>query len=265
MSASGSRWFCSLSSLAYPLSFLGPPMAPTTRNCATIFPSTGELGTDAISDPSLSEDHIEKDPVGSFFPAAQTSRRPFETTPSAARANIEQAAAAAENIPDVRLMPPLEDGTAPQELFTPKTGRPAIRSRSGGSSAGPAAPPKKRRNRDKQQAPLVSPNPALSDDPASAERLHIRIPARPPIPPPASVLDCLASCSPPIGLSLPSADTILARTFFREVSRNMDLADPNVWEHLRKELAHIAPEVDFSECLTAPSSPPPAPGVSASR
>ncbi|KAF9226996.1 hypothetical protein BS17DRAFT_813936 [Gyrodon lividus] len=217
-------------------------MAPTTRNCATIFPSTGELGTDAISDPSLSEDHIEKDPVGSFFPAAQTSRRPFETTPSAACANIEQAAAAAENIPDVRLMPPLEDGTAPQELFTPKTGRPAIRSHSGGSSAGPAAPPKKRRNRDKQQAPLVSPNPALSDDPASAERLCIRIPARPPISPPASVLDCLASCSPPIGLSLPSADTILACTFFREVSRNMDLADPNVREHLRKELAHIAPE-----------------------
>ncbi|KAF9222885.1 hypothetical protein BS17DRAFT_161244 [Gyrodon lividus] len=128
-------------------------MAPTTRNCATVFPSTGELGTDAISDPSLSEDHIEKDLVGSFSPAAQTSRRPFETTPSAACANIEQAAAAAENVPDVRLMPPLEDGTAPQELFTPKTGWPAIRSCSGGSSAGPATPPKKRRNRDKQRAP----------------------------------------------------------------------------------------------------------------
>ncbi|KAF9220775.1 hypothetical protein BS17DRAFT_847769 [Gyrodon lividus] len=212
--ASGLRWFCLLPPLAYPLSFLGPPMAPTTCNRATIFPSTGELGTNAISDPSLSDDHIEKDLVGSFSPAAQTSRRPFETTPSVARANIKQAAAAAENVPDVRLMPPSEDGTAPQELFTPKTGWPAIRSHSGGSSAGPAAPPKKRRNRDKQQAPPVSPDPALSDDPASAKRPHIRIPACPPIPPPASVLDHLASRSPPIGLSLPLADTILACTFF---------------------------------------------------
>ncbi|KAF9222760.1 hypothetical protein BS17DRAFT_881108 [Gyrodon lividus] len=130
-------------------------MAPMTCNHAMIFPSIGELGTNAISDPSLSEDPVEKDPVGSFSPAAQTSRRSFETTPSAACANIEQAVVAAENVPDVHLLPPLEGGTAPQELFTSKTGWHAIRSRSGGSLAGPAALPKKRRNRDKQQAPLT--------------------------------------------------------------------------------------------------------------
>ncbi|KIJ14174.1 hypothetical protein PAXINDRAFT_13084 [Paxillus involutus ATCC 200175] len=173
-------------------------------------------------------------------------------SPSADRISMEEAASLAENVPGVVLQPPSEDNADTFELLTPQALR-RVRHHSGDSPSG-LADLLKRKKGKKKAADQPSPSPILSA-PSPSPRVLLRVPPRhSELPPLASVLERLASHTSPPVIDAPPASTheTYHRTIFARAALDLDLRNPYVIDRLRRILAKVAPDVDFTDLLESP-------------